>query len=250
MADDFPPGCVWLVGAGPGDPELLTRKAERLIAAADVLFHDALVGPDVLALARPDAELVSVGKRSGRHSRDQGTINDLLLAAARAGRRVVRLKGGDPFVLGRGGEELLACLAAGVEVEVVPGVTSAFAVPAAAGIPVTHRKVSRQVTVVSAHDAAPDWPALARLDGTLVLLMGVTRLKEHAARLVELGRAATTPVAVIERGTTADQRTTVGTLADIAELAAARAVRSPAVVVVGPVVELAASLAGTYRTSS
>jgi uroporphyrin-III C-methyltransferase / precorrin-2 dehydrogenase / sirohydrochlorin ferrochelatase len=244
------PGSVALVGGGPGDPGLITTRGRRLLAQADVVVVDRLAPRELLAGLDDDVEIIEAGKSPDAHTISQEEINAVLVDRAQAGLRVVRLKGGDPFVLGRGGEELLACLAAGVEVEVVPGVTSAFAVPAAAGIPVTHRNVSRQVTVVSAHDTTPDWPTLARLDGTLVLLMGVTRLREHAARLVELGRAASTEVAVIERGTTPDQRTTVGTLADIGELAAARGVRSPAVVVVGPVVALAESLAGTFRSSS
>jgi len=244
------PGSVALVGGGPGDPGLITTRGRRLLAQADVVVVDRLAPRELLAELDDDVEVIEAGKSPDAHTLTQDAINAVLVDRAQAGHRVVRLKGGDPFVLGRGSEELLACLAAGVEVEVVPGVTSAFAVPAAVGIPVTHRNVSRQVTVVSAHDSAPDWPSIARVDGTLVLLMGVTRLQEHAARLVELGRAASTPVAVVERGTTPGQRTTIGTLADIAELAAARGVRSPAVVVVGPVVALAESLAGTYRTSS
>ncbi|NMM29806.1 MAG: uroporphyrinogen-III C-methyltransferase [Cellulomonas sp.] len=243
-------GSVALVGGGPGDPGLITTRGRRLLAQADVVVVDRLAPRELLAGLDDDVEIIEAGKSPDAHTITQDEINAVLVDRAQAGNRVVRLKGGDPFVLGRGGEEVLACLAAGVEVEVVPGVTSAFAVPSAAGIPVTHRNVSRQVTVVSAHDAALDWPALASLDGTLVLLMGVTRLKEHAARLVELGRAASTPVAVVERGTTPDQRTTIGTLADIGDLAAARAVRSPAVVVVGPVVDLAVSFAGTCRASS
>ena len=243
-------GSVALVGGGPGDPGLITTRGRRLLAQADVVVVDRLAPRELLAGLDDDVEIIEAGKSPDAHTITQDEINAVLVDRAQAGNRVVRLKGGDPFVLGRGGEEVLACLAAGVEVEVVPGVTSAFAVPSAAGIPVTHRNVSRQVTVVSAHDAALDWPALASLDGTLVLLMGVTRLKEHAARLVELGRAASTPVAVVERGTTPDQRTTIGTLADIGDRAVARAVRSPAVVVVGPVVDLAVSFAGTCRASS
>lgn len=244
------PGSVALVGGGPGDPGLITTRGRRLLAQADVVVVDRLAPRALLAGLDDDVEVIEAGKSPDAHTISQDQINAVLVDRAQAGRRVVRLKGGDPFVLGRGGEELLACLAAGVQVEVVPGVTSAFAVPAAAGIPVTHRNVSRQVTVLSAHDTTPDWSTLARLDGTLVLLMGVTRLREHAASLVAHGRAAETPVAVIERGTTPDQRTTVGTLADIGDLAAARGVRSPAVVVVGPVVALAESLTGTYLGSA
>ena len=162
----------------------------------------------------------------------------MLVQRASEGKRVVRLKGGDPYVLGRGGEEAIACVAAGIPVEVVPGVTSAVAVPAAAGIPVTHRGLARGFTVVTAHDGEVDWSAYARIEGTLVLLMGVTKLRTTAAALVAAGRAPSTPVAIVERGTTDDQRTTVGTLADIADLADARGVTSPAVIVVGEVAGL------------
>ena len=167
----------------------------------------------------------------------------MLVERARAGHRVVRLKGGDPFVLGRGGEEVLACVAAGVPVEVVPGVTSALAVPAAAGIPVTHRGLARQLTILSAHDTAPDWAVLARLEGTLVLLMGVAQLPSHTRALLAHGKDPGTPVAIVENGTLPGQRTTVGTLADIAELARERGVGNPAVVVIGDVAALADVLA-------
>ena len=235
-------GSVALVGGGPGDPGLITTRGRRLLAEADVVVVDRLAPRELLATLAPDVEVIEAGKAPHAHTLTQAQINDVLVERARAGRRVVRLKGGDPFVLGRGGEEALACLEAGVPVEVVPGVTSAVAVPAAAGIPVTHRGLSRQVTIVSAHDAPPDWEVLARLEGTLVLLMGVARLPDLAAQLVAHGRAATTPVAVVERGTLPDQRTTTGTLADIADVAAARGVTSPAVIVVGEVAALHARL--------
>ena len=236
-------GSVALVGGGPGDPGLITVRGRRLLAQADVVIVDRLAPRALLAGLADDVEIIEAGKSSDGHTLAQEQINDLLVDRAKGGLRVVRLKGGDPFVLGRGGEEVMACTAAGVRVEVVPGVTSAFSVPAAAGIPVTHRGVSRQVTVLSAHDGAPDWSTLAQLDGTLVLLMGVAKIRDHAASLVAHGRAPSSPVAIVERGTLPDQRTTVGTLADIADLAAARGVRSPAVVVVGPVVTLAGDLA-------
>ncbi len=188
-----------------------------------------------------DVVVVDVGKTAGHHPVPQEGINQLLVEHARAGRRVVRLKGGDPFVLGRGGEEALACVAAGVPVEVVPGVTSAIAVPASAGIPVTHRGRSRQVTIASGHEGL-DWASLARLDGTLVLLMGVSGLAEATAALVEHGKPADTPVAIVESGFLPEERTTVGTLATIADLAAERGVKPPAVVVVGTVVDLHAVL--------
>jgi uroporphyrin-III C-methyltransferase/precorrin-2 dehydrogenase/sirohydrochlorin ferrochelatase len=232
-------GRVTLVGGGPGDPGLITTRGRRALAEADVVVVDRLAPRALLDELDPSVEVVEAGKAPHAHTLTQQQINELLVDRARAGKRVVRLKGGDPFVLGRGGEEVAACVAAGVPVDVVPGVTSAIAVPGAAGIPVTHRGLSRQVTIVSAHDSATDWSALARLDGTLVLLMGVARLADHAARLVEAGMAPSTPVAVVENGTLPGQRTTTGTLADIAAVAAARGVGNPAVVVVGDVAGLA-----------
>ena len=244
------PGHVHLVGAGPGDPELLTLRAVRFIASADVIVYDRLVHPAMLGHARAGARLVFAGKSGGRgggpaaHT-DQERINRRLVDEARAGRDVVRLKGGDPFVLGRGGEEALACHAAGVPVEVVPGVTSAVSVPAAAGIPVTHRGVASSFALVSAHDGVEPVEHAAHEHApstTLVLLMGVRQLRDSAAALVRAGRDASTPVAIIERGWTPQQRTTIGTLADIADIARARGVASPAVVVVGHVVSLREAL--------
>ncbi|WP_163274739.1 uroporphyrinogen-III C-methyltransferase [Cellulomonas iranensis] len=235
-------GHVALVGGGPGDPGLITTRGRRALAEADVVVVDRLAPRALLDELEPGVEVVEAGKAPHAHTLTQDEINRLLVERARAGQRVVRLKGGDPFVLGRGGEELAACLAAGVDVEVVPGVTSAIAVPGAAGVPVTHRDLARQVTVVSAHDADTDWETLARLRGTLVLLMGVGRLGEHMDRLVGHGLAATTPVAVVEDGTLPTQRTTLGTAATIADRAQEVGVRNPAVVVVGDVAALAATL--------
>jgi uroporphyrin-III C-methyltransferase / precorrin-2 dehydrogenase / sirohydrochlorin ferrochelatase len=231
-------GSVALVGGGPGDPGLVTTRGRLLLAQADVVVVDRLAPRALLAELDPEVEIVDVGKTPGHHPVGQDEINRLLVEHATAGRRVVRLKGGDPFVLGRGGEELAACRAAGVPVEVVPGVTSAVAVPAAAGIPVTHRGLAKQFTVVSGHEGL-DWASLAAIEGTLVLLMGVSRLGETAARLVEHGRDPATPTAVVEDGFGPQQRLTVGTLATIADLAAERDVRPPAVIVVGDVVTLA-----------
>jgi uroporphyrin-III C-methyltransferase / precorrin-2 dehydrogenase / sirohydrochlorin ferrochelatase len=231
-------GRVALVGGGPGDPGLITTRGRALLAAADVVIVDRLAPQALLEELDDDVEVIDAGKAPHAHTLSQREIEELLVDRARSGKRVVRLKGGDPYVLGRGGEEALACIAAGIAVEVVPGVTSAVAVPAFAGIPVTHRGLARGFTVVSAHDADVDWGALAAVEGTLVLLMGVGRLRVAADALIAHGRAATTPIAVIERGTTPQQRTTVATLADIAEVAAARGVTSPAVVVVGEVVRL------------
>lgn len=234
-----PVGTVTLVGGGPGDPGLVTTRGRRAVAEADVVVVDRLAPRALLDTLDPDVEVVEAGKSPHAHTLTQEQINEVLVERALRGLRVVRLKGGDPFVLGRGGEEVQACLAAGVPVEVVPGVTSAIAVPGVAGVPVTHRGVSRQVTILSAHDSAPDWPSIAALDGTLVLLMGVGRLAEHAATLVAHGKDPATPVAVVENGTLPGQRTTVGTLADIAQRAAERGVGNPAVVVVGEVAALA-----------
>ncbi|MGN6246394.1 MAG: uroporphyrinogen-III C-methyltransferase [Motilibacteraceae bacterium] len=242
-------GHVALVGGGPGDPGLVTTRGRQLLAAADVVVVDRLAPLALLDTLDDDVLVVDVGKTPDHHPVPQEEINRLLVQHAQQGRRVVRLKGGDPFVLGRGGEEALACLAAGVDVEVVPGVTSAVAVPAAAGIPVTHRGLARGFAVVSAHEALED-PELARLDGTLVLLMGVTRLAESAVALVAHGRAADTPVAVVERGFAPDQRTTLGTLATIADVAAERGVSNPAVVVVGEVARLHEQLDGLAGTAS
>lgn len=230
-------GRVTLVGGGPGEVDLLTLRGRRRLAEADVVVVDRLAPTAVLADLDPDVVVVDVGKTPDHHPVPQEEINRLLVEHAQAGRHVVRLKGGDPYVLGRGGEEVLACRAAGVDVEVVPGVTSAFAVPAAAGIPVTHRGVSRSVTVVSGHEDV-DAAALAALDGTLVLLMGVTMLPRIADGLLAAGKAPDTPVAIVENGWRAGQRTTRGTLADIAVRAAQEGVRNPAVIVVGAVAAL------------
>ncbi|MDQ1643790.1 MAG: uroporphyrin-III C-methyltransferase / precorrin-2 dehydrogenase / sirohydrochlorin ferrochelatase [Actinomycetota bacterium] len=230
-------GSVALVGGGPGDPGLITTRGRRLLAEADVVVVDRLAPRQLLEHLDTDVVVIDAGKTAGNHPLPQEEINRLLISYAHAGRRVVRLKGGDPFVLGRGGEEALACRAAGVPVEVVPGVTSAVAVPAAAGIPVTHRGRARQVTIASGHEGL-DWPSLAKLDGTLVLLMAVTALPSATAELQAHGLAPNTPAAVVESGFGPEQRTTVGTLATIAGLAAERQVRAPAVVVIGSVVDL------------
>ncbi len=233
------PGRVALVGAGPGDPGLLTVAAQELLAGADLVFHDALVGPEVLAMAPADAELVAVGKRGGRRSARQDEITAALIEAAGAGREVVRLKGGDPFVFGRGGEELNALLAAGIEVVVVPGVSAAVAAPAAAGIPLTMRGVSASVAFATATGADADIPErlieLAAAADTLVLLMPLGVLDELAARLAGV-LGPQRPAAVIADATLPTERVVRGTLADIAGLARAGAVAAPATLVVGEVV--------------
>jgi uroporphyrin-III C-methyltransferase / precorrin-2 dehydrogenase / sirohydrochlorin ferrochelatase len=231
-------GSVSLVGGGPGDPGLITTRGRQLLAQADVVVVDRLAPRALIDELDPEVDVVDVGKTPGNHPVTQDEINHLLIEHAAAGRCVVRLKGGDPFVLGRGGEEVLACQAAGIPVEVVPGVTSAVAVPAAVGIPVTHRGLAKQFTVVTGHDGL-DWPSLGTVEGTLVLLMGVSRLAETADQLIRHGRDPATPTAVVEDGYGPGQRLTVGTLATIADLAAERGVRPPAVIVVGDVVTLA-----------
>lgn len=241
-------GFVSLVGAGPGDPELLTVKALRRLQAAEVVVYDALVSPAILAECSPAAERVFVGKRAGCRAYAQDAINALLVELGRAGRNVVRLKGGDPFVFGRGGEEALELAAAGIPFEIVPGVSSAIAAPAYAGIPVTQRGVAVSFAVVTGHEdpskphSQVNWPALAGLD-TLVFLMGVGHLGEISAKLVAHGRAASTPAAVVQWGTTAEQATVVGTLATIADDVARAGVGAPATLVVGEVVRLRERLA-------
>jgi uroporphyrin-III C-methyltransferase/precorrin-2 dehydrogenase/sirohydrochlorin ferrochelatase len=242
------PGTVHLVGGGPGDEGLLTVRGRRLLAHADVVVVDRLAPRGVLERLSSDVEVIDCGKTPGHHQLTQDQINEVIVERALQGLDVVRLKGGDPFVLGRGGEEALACHAAGVPVDVVPGVTSAVSVPAAAGIPVTHRGVTSSFALVSAHDGVEPIERAARehpASTTLVLLMGVRLLRDSAAALVSSGRRPTTPVAIIERGWTPEQRTTVGTLADIAERAESLGVESPAVVVVGDVVSLRDRL-GTF----
>jgi uroporphyrin-III C-methyltransferase/precorrin-2 dehydrogenase/sirohydrochlorin ferrochelatase len=234
-------GWVALVGGGPGDDGLLTVRGRELLASADVVVLDRLAPRGVVDALPATVQVIDVGKSPGQHALPQDRINDLLVELALAGRAVVRLKGGDPYVLGRGGEERLACEAHGIRVEVVPGVSSAVAVPAAAGIPVTHRGVARGFTVVTGHDELPEVPPGS--DHTVVLLMGVGRLARSAAALVDAGRPASCPVAIIERGFSPDQRVTFGTLADIADRAASVGVENPAVVVVGDVVQLSPDFA-------
>lgn len=230
------PGWVALVGGGPGDDGLLTVRGRELLASADVVVLDRLAPRGVVDALPSSVQVIDVGKSPGQHALPQDRINDLLVDLALAGRAVVRLKGGDPYVLGRGGEERLACQAHGIRVEVVPGVSSAVAVPAAAGIPVTHRGVARGFTVVTGHDELPAVPA--GTDHTVVLLMGVGRLARSAGALMDAGRPPSCLVAIIERGFSPDQRVTIGTLADIADRAASVGVGNPAVVVVGDVVRL------------
>ncbi len=235
---------VYLVGAGPGDPGLATVRAVDLIATADVILYDRLVPARLLDGAPADAELVYVGKEPGRPTLPQSEINALLVAKAREGKRVVRLKGGDPFVFGRGGEEAEALVEAGVRFEVVPGVTAGVAAPAYAGIPVTHRDEASAVAFVTAHEdpakpeSAIDWAALAAFPGTLVFYMGVRALPDVAAALQRHGRRGDEPAAVVERGTQPAQRSIAGPLDQIAELAREAAIKAPAVTIVGPTAAL------------
>ena len=247
------PGVVYLVGAGPGAPGLMTARSLELIASADAIFYDRLIPPGALDGARPDAELVYVGKAPGRPSVPQDEIGERLIAAARGGKSVVRLKGGDPFVFGRGGEEGEALRGAGVELEVVPGVTAGVAASAYAGIPVTHRDDASAVAFVTGHEdpekpeTALDWEALARFPGTLVFYMGVKRLRDNAAALIEAGRDGDEPAAAVERGTMEGQRTVVATLATLADEVERQGVGAPALIVVGPVVERREALAWLER---
>ncbi|MGY1671182.1 uroporphyrinogen-III C-methyltransferase [Geodermatophilus sp. SYSU D00710] len=241
-------GSVVLVGGGPGDPGLITVRGQQAVAQADVVVADHLAPQSLLASLPPEVEVVDASKLPRGRSMAQEQINALLVEHALAGRRVVRLKGGDPFVFGRGMEELEACVAAGVPVEVVPGVTSAIGVPGLAGIPVTHRGLTHEFVVVSGHvppghpQSLVDWPALGRLRGTVVVLMGVDTAGPIAAALVEHGRSPGTPVAVVADGSTPTQRVVRSTLADLARTLADEGIRPPAVWVVGEVVGLAPAL--------
>ena len=238
---DFLPGTVWLVGAGPGDPELLTRKAERLIGRASVVFYDALVGEGVIELAARGARLVHVGKRSGRHSKDQKSIDALIVEAALAGERVVRLKGGDPSIFGRATEELEACRAAGVAVRICPGITAASAAAAGLGASLTLRGLARKLTFVTAHARAGeeldiDWDKLADPDGTLAVYMGKAAAREVSVRLIGAGLPGDTPVALVENASLPNQRI-MSTRLDLLGLAAKTALGDgPALLLIGQAV--------------
>jgi uroporphyrin-III C-methyltransferase len=241
-------GKVFLVGAGPGDPKLLTIKAAELLKTAEVVVYDRLVNAEILKLAPEGAEKIYVGKRTGKHELTQEKITELLLKKAQEGKRVVRLKGGDPFLFGRGGEEAEALAQNNIAFEVVPGVTSAIAAPAYAGIPLTHRDFASSVAIVTGHRAGDgersvDWAKLAGSADTLVILMGVESLEGIAGKLVEGGLNPNTPVAVIEQGTLKQQRSVVGKIGTIAKEVKAKGVKPPAVIVVGEVATLGEKLA-------
>ncbi|WP_367183362.1 uroporphyrinogen-III C-methyltransferase [Phenylobacterium sp.] len=238
------PGRVWLVGAGPGDPELLTLKALKALHGAEVVVHDGLVSDEILDLAPASARRISVAKRKSRHSYSQDEINRMLVAFALEGLEVVRLKGGDPFIFGRGGEELEACRESGVECLVVPGVTAALAASASAGAPLTHRGSAQAVTFVTGHAAKGgepdlDWASLARANQTVVIYMGLSMAAPIAARLMAAGRASSTPALIVESASRAEERRIVTTLADLA--GAAAALSGPALLIVGEAMALAQS---------
>lgn len=237
-------GKVYLVGSGPGSEGLLTQRGRKIIDKAEVVLFDQLPGEEILATLPASAEKIDCGKYGGNHTLEQDEIEALMVDRAQKGKTVVRLKGGDPFMFGRGGEELETVRAAGIAVEMVPGISSALAVPASMGIPLTHRKYASQVTILTGNEdptkpePALDWKLLAQLRGTIVILMGVANLGKIAEVLVQNGKEKTTPVAIIERGLRKDRRITTGTLADIAAVAGRAGVRPPAVIVIGNVVDL------------
>lgn len=239
---------VYLVGAGPGDPELLTLKAWRLLRQADVVVHDRLVGEGVLALVRPDAQLIDVGKRAGAHRFEQQEINALLVRLATPGRTVVRLKGGDPLIFGRGGEEAFYLLAHGIDVEIVPGITAAFAAAAALKVPLTHRGVATGVRFVTGHCRDGwwldlDWRGLADPQTTLVLYMGLSHIDAIAAQLMQAGLDAETPVLAVERATLADERSLRASLGTIGTAVRAERFAPPVLFIMGAVVDALAAVA-------
>jgi uroporphyrin-III C-methyltransferase/precorrin-2 dehydrogenase/sirohydrochlorin ferrochelatase len=237
---------VYLVGGGPGDPDLLTIKALKLLQKAEVVLYDALISPEILNLVNPSALLVSVGKRANNHSKKQHEINQLLVKYAKQKRGVVRLKGGDPFIYGRGGEELQALIAAGIDFEVVPGITAASGCASYAGIPLTHREHSQTVMFVTAQcknsQENIDWTSIARQNQTVVVYMGLLKNDVLARQLIAYGRCPNTPVAIIENGTTSAQRVITGTLGCLTEMVEEQQVISPALMIIGEVVALAHQL--------
>lgn len=241
-----PQGTVYLVGGGPGDPELLTLRAARLIAAADAIVYDHLISNGILELARPTAKLIYVGKEAARHTLPQDEINQLLVELARLGQNVVRLKGGDPFIFGRGGEEIEELVEHGIAFEVVPGVTAASGMAAYAGIPLTHRDYAQSCTFVTGHlkdgSCNLDWMALARPHQTVVIYMGIGGLEEISRQLIAHGLAADTPAAVVQNATTPQQRSITGTLTTLPQRVAASGIKAPALIVIGEVVRLQARL--------
>ncbi len=243
-------GKVFIVGAGPNGLDLITKRAEKVLKEADVILYDELIGEDLKEfLKKTKAKLIDVGKRAGRHKKGQEEINRLLVEYAKMGKKVVRLKGGDPFVFGRGGEEAEFLAEHGIPFEVIPGITSAIAVPAYAGIPITHRAFDPAVVFITGREARErlNWDALAKLNATIVILMGVSNLRKNVEKLLKHGKDPETPVAIIERGCTKEQRVIVAPLREIADVAEREKVRPPAVIVIGGVVRLREKLAEFLR---
>ncbi|WP_018152278.1 siroheme synthase CysG [Leeia oryzae] len=240
-------GAVYLVGGGPGNPDLLTFRALRLMQLADVVLYDNLIAPAILDLVRRDAERIYVGKKTNNHALPQDDINQLLVKLAKEGKKVLRLKGGDPFIFGRGGEEIETLAEEGIPFEVVPGITSASGASCFAGIPLTHRDYAQACTFVTGHRRAGetelDWPRLVQANETVVVYMGVGQAKEICQQLIQHGRAAETPVAIVEQATTAQQRVVVGTLSTLPDKIIEAGVKSPALIIIGEVVKLHAKLA-------
>lgn len=236
---------VYLVGCGPGDKNLLTIKALKIIKKAEVVVYDQLIGNEIMKLIPKNAEKINAGKFGSKHTLEQNEINNLLIAKAKEGKIVIRLKGGDPYLFGRGGEEAEELVKSDIDVEVIPGISSAIAVPMYAKIPITHRNFASSLTVITGHEGKHkekeilDWKLLARLKGTLVILMGVSSLEKNVERLLKNGKSKDTPIAIIEKGTTKHQRTTIGNLGNIIKIAKKRKVKPPAVIVIGDVVKMA-----------
>ncbi|MCL1122914.1 uroporphyrinogen-III C-methyltransferase [Shewanella surugensis] len=244
--DNQPKGKIWLVGAGPGDVELLTLKAYRILQMAEVVLYDALISQEIMSLLPNTAEKIAVGKRAGKHSVPQDEINQLLVSKGKTGKNVVRLKGGDPFVFGRGGEELQAIVAAGLAFEVIPGITAASGTSAYAGIPLTHRDYAQGVTFMTGHcqlKSRPiDWNTYANPNNTLVIYMGILNANLIKQGLIAAGRSADTPVAIVSKATTSEQRQFVGTLKELDRLAVDPELVMPALMIIGEVVQLSDTL--------
>jgi uroporphyrin-III C-methyltransferase len=241
-------GKVYLVGAGPGDPQLLTIKAVKTLKEANVVIYDRLVGEEILCLAPENAEKIYVGKRTGKHEVPQDKITELIIEKAKEGGKIVRLKGGDPFIFGRGGEEAEALVAEGIEFEIVPGVSSAVVAPMYAGIPLTHRDFAASVAIVTGHRAGDaektiDWVKIANAVDTMVILMGVESLEGIVGKLLKGGISANKPVAMVESGTYLKQRTLIATLGTIVKEAKAKQIKPPSVIVIGEVANLGRKLA-------